>query len=93
MQLLHRAAAGTLESSDCCVTVEPAEGLSLEYTGANSVIFRERTERLAAEILEKNGVSGAKVAIQDQGAIEITIKARLETALLRAARPEEEEAI
>ena len=88
MKLLHTASAGTLESSDCVVTVSPGETLELDYRGANSVIFAKRTEALVREILGKHFVSGANVVIQDQGAIEITIKARLETALLRAAKGE-----
>ena len=84
MELLHTASAGTLESSDC----SPCERFELDYRGANSVIFAKRTEGLVREMLDKHSVSGANVVIQDQGAIEITIKARLETALLRAAKGE-----
>ena len=88
MELLHTASAGTLESSDCVVTVSPCERFELDYRGANSVIFAKRTEGLVREMLDKHSVSGASVVIQDQGAIEITINARLETALLRAAKGE-----
>lgn len=88
MKLLHTASAGTLESSDCVVTVSPSETFALDYRGANSVIFAQRTETLVREILDKHSIAAAGVVIQDQGAIEITIKARLETALLRAAKGE-----
>ena len=88
MELLHTARAGTLESSDCLVTVSPSDSFELEYNGANSVIFAKRTETLARGVLEKCGVSGANITIQDQGAIGLTIKARLETALFRAAKEE-----
>lgn len=86
--IAHTAAAGTLESSDCIVTVSPSDRVELEYSGANSVIFAKRTKNLVDAVLRKNNVSAAKIRIQDQGAIEITIKARLETALLRAAKGE-----
>ena len=86
MTLLHTAAAGTLESSDCYVTVSPDETFKLKYSGANSEIFAKRTERLVKSVLDEN--KEARVTIQDQGAIEITIKARLETALERASTPE-----
>ena len=88
MQLLHTARAGTLESSDCLVTVSPSDSFKLEYNGANSVIFAKRTEELVRAMLEKTGAENAKITIQDQGAIGITIKARLETALNRAAKEE-----
>ncbi len=85
MKLLHTASAGTLESSDCVVTVSPGEEIILDYRGANSAIFSKRTEELTRAILAKHSVEAACVVIQDQGAIEITIKARLESALMRAA--------
>lgn len=88
MLLLHTASAGTLESSDCLVTAAPGDGFALDYRGANSAVFAKRTERIVREMLESHSVAGAKISIQDQGAIEITIKARLETALLRAAKGE-----
>jgi citrate lyase subunit gamma (acyl carrier protein) len=84
--LLNTASAGTLESSDCLVTVSPSEKLKLEYKGANSEVFAERTIRLVESIAKKHELNGAEISIQDQGALEITIKARLETALMRACK-------
>ena len=84
--LLNTASAGTLESSDCLVTVSPAEKLKLEYKGANSEIFAERTKAIVENVLKKYGLGGAEISIQDQGALEITIKARLETAVSRARK-------
>ena len=86
MVLLNTASAGTLESSDCLVTVSPAEKLKLEYKGANSEVFAERTMMLVENVLKRYGLGGAEISIQDQGALEITIKARLETALNRACK-------
>ncbi|NLX85440.1 MAG: citrate lyase acyl carrier protein [Synergistaceae bacterium] len=84
--LLHTASAGTLESSDCLVTVSPAEKLALEYKGANSTVFAERTMRLVESVTKGYALTGAEISIQDQGALEITIRARLETALERAGK-------
>ncbi len=84
--LIRTASAGTLESSDCVVTVSPAEKLELEYKGANSTVFAERTRQLVEDIAEQHSLPGAKVSIHDQGALEITMKARLETALMRAVK-------
>lgn len=88
MMIIRTASAGTLESSDCQVTVSPSEVTELEYSGANSVIFAKRTRNLVDEVLGENNVGHAKIAIYDQGAIEITIRARLETALKRASKRE-----
>lgn len=86
MVILHTASAGTLESSDCQVLVSPSDKIEIEYTGPNSVIFAKRTQALANDVLKECGVQGAKVAIHDQGAITITIRARLKTALARASK-------
>ena len=84
--LLHTASAGTLESSDCLVTVSPSEKLGLEYKGANSTVFAERTLCLVESVAKEYGIKGATISIQDQGALEITIRARIETALERAGK-------
>lgn len=88
MIIVRTAAAGTVESSDCRVTVSPAKERSLSYAGANSVIFAKRTQSLVDEVLDQYSVSGAQVSIQDQGAIAVTMRARLETALKRASQEE-----
>ena len=84
--LLHTASAGTLESSDCLVTVSPAGKLNLEYKGANSTVFAERTMCLVESIANEYDLKGVEISIQDQGALEITLRARIETALERAGK-------
>jgi citrate lyase subunit gamma (acyl carrier protein) len=86
MKLLRMASAGKTDSADCMVTVSPADGISLDYRGANREIFAQRTRKLVEEVLNDMSVSGAAVVIDDHGAIKITIRARLETALERAAK-------
>jgi Malonate decarboxylase delta subunit (MdcD). len=41
---------------------------------------------LVENVSKRYSLSGAEISIQDQGALEITIKARLETALMRAVK-------
>ena len=84
--MLHTASAGTLESSDCLVTVSPAGKLNLEYKGANSTVFAERTMCLVESIANEYDLKGVEISIQDQGALEITLRARIETALERAGK-------
>ncbi|MDR1481017.1 MAG: citrate lyase acyl carrier protein [Synergistaceae bacterium] len=78
------ASAGTLESSDCLVTVVPAEVDGIRYEGANRAIFLNRTEKIAREIMERYPIENASIRIQDQGALEVTLRARIETAVERA---------
>ncbi len=87
MGLIRRMGqAGTLESADCLVTVVRAENDSLDYRGGNRKLFGERTRKLVQETLARFQVSGVQVTIQDQGALELVIRARLETALARAIK-------
>ena len=41
---------------------------------------------LVENVSKKYSLIGAEISIQDQGALAITIKARLETALMRAVK-------
>lgn len=90
LRAVRRAQAGTLESSDCLVTVEASpEGRRLDHRGGNAALFRDRTKRLLDEILDGAGIDGITVQILDQGALEPTLRARIETALARALAAEE----
>jgi citrate lyase subunit gamma (acyl carrier protein) len=66
------------------VVVSPSDGYALEYGGQNEAIFKRRTERIVREIAER--YAPAEVRIQDRGALEATLRARVETAFERASR-------
>ena len=83
--MIGTAQAGSLESSDCMVIVSPAGSFSLDYRGPNSRLFGGRTEAIAREMADRYAPEGAEVRIQDRGALEITLRARIETAFKRAA--------
>jgi len=80
------AAAGSLESSDVLVTVSPEAGADVELQVESIVIkqYGERIRSVAAEVASRMGLSGARLRIQDRGALECTLRARLETAIERA---------
>ncbi len=80
------AQAGTLESSDCVVTVSPGKGINLDYRGANAMLFQKRTHTLVETLLKQKGIGDADIQIQDQGALEPTMVARISTALARASK-------
>ena len=83
IRLVTKAQAGTLESSDCMVVVSPSEGYALEYGGQNEALFKNRTARIVREIAER--YAPALVQVQDRGALEVTLRARVETAFARAS--------
>lgn len=85
MEIKKAAMAGTLESSDAQVTVEPGDG-TVELTIESSVIY-QFGKQIRAVILETLGrleVTSAKVKVVDKGALDCTLKARVECAVFRS---------
>ena len=85
MQLKHNAIAGTLESSDAQVMVEPADQLSIMIRSEVEAQYGDQIRATAEEVLNNLEVEGVSLVIQDQGALDCTIRARIQTAILRAA--------
>ena len=89
MEIKKTAVAGTLESSDCMVTVEPAKtGIELELESAVIRQYGRQIRKVALATLKRLGVRNARVSIVDKGALDCTIKARVECAVMRAAEHE-----
>lgn len=85
MEICKPAMAGTLESSDAQVTVEPGEG-SVELTLSSSVMnqYGRQIKATVLETLERLGVKSARVTVVDKGALDCTLKARVECAVFRS---------
>ena len=68
MEIKKTAMAGTLESSDAQVTVEPGDG-TIELTIESSVIhqYGRQIRKVTLETLDRLGVDNAKVTIFDKG--------------------------
>lgn len=85
MKLIKAAMAGTLESSDAQVIIEPWEkGVELELTSSVMNQYGRRVRQVVLETLEQLGVEGAKVTVNDKGALDCTLKARIEAAVYRS---------
>ncbi len=85
MEILKPAMAGTLESSDAQVMVEPGDAgieLSLESSVMNQ--YGRQIKATVLETLDRLGVENARVAVVDKGALDCTIKARVECAVFRS---------
>ena len=84
MQIVKPAAAGTMESSDVYVEVEPGtQGLQLHLESVVAQQFGQAILETVREVLVENGVENANVRIVDRGALDCVIRARVETAILR----------
>ena len=83
MQIVKNAAAGTMESSDVYVEIEPAQALTVQLESVVKVQFGEAILAVVQEVLKENGVEKANVRVVDRGALECVIRARVETAIHR----------
>lgn len=84
MKITCNAVAGTLESSDVYVKVEPCETLDIEI---ESVVYNQFAEQIKAcvqEVLNELEVETGRIFVNDKGAIDCVIQARVETAIRRA---------
>ena len=84
MKIVKCASAGTMESSDAYVEIEPADKVSVQLESVVQAQFGDAILAVANEVLQEQGVEGATVRITDRGALECVLRARLETALLRS---------
>lgn len=84
MEILKSAVAGTLESSDAMVTVEPGQGISLELSSSVMNQYGRQIKVTVLETLERLDVKNAKVTVIDKGALDCTLKARVECAVFRS---------
>ncbi len=90
MEFKKVAIAGTMESSDAQVTVEPKLG-QLDITIESSVMnqYGRQIKATVEETLEKLQVTEGIVTVVDKGALECTIKARVACAIFRSCNQSE----
>ncbi len=85
MNILKTAVAGTLESSDAQVTVEPSDsGLELSIESIVMNQYGRQIRETAGAVLTQLGIEQGKVTVIDKGALECTLKARIECAVYRS---------
>ena len=87
MEMKIDALAGTLESSDVMVRIGPAAqpGIQLEIDSIVKQQFGAAIEQVVRETLAQLGVKQASV-VDDKGALECVLRARVQAAALRAAQ-------
>ncbi len=84
MKITKAAAAGTMESSDVYVEIQPADQISVQIESVVFQQFGQQIDQVVRQVLAEHGVAGASVSLNDKGAVECVIRARVETALKRA---------
>ena len=84
MEIKKTAMAGTLESSDAQIMVEPSENLSLTIESSVMNQYGRQIKAIVLKTLDELEVKNAKVTVVDKGALECTLKARVECAVYRS---------
>ena len=84
MKITKKVQAGTLQSSDLMVLLEPADTLTVTIESTVLKQFGDLIRARVDLVLARHGIEAGVVRITDRGALDYAIEARLETALLRA---------
>ena len=87
MKLITTGNAGTMESNDIMITVEPSDegGVQVELTSSVYQKFGKQIIAVIRETAADYGVENALITAVDKGALDCTVRARVATALTRAA--------
>lgn len=83
---LKESFAGTLESGDIHVRLQPSEepGLTINLDSTVAYQFGAQIKSVITETLEGLGIDSAVVNVIDKGALDCTIRARVTAAAVRA---------
>ena len=87
LNLKQTAVAGTMESSDVMVTVKPSSepGLKIHIQSNVLTTFGDKIRAAVEEVMADFGISDAEVYLNDKGAIDCVIRARVQAAVCRAS--------
>ena len=91
MKIVKEAIAGTLESSDLLVKVAPSDKGRRDVVIKSEVIkqFGKQINLVVTDTLDKLSVSAGEIEIEDKGALDCVIRARVQAAVLRGCGSEE----
>ncbi|KUQ86418.1 citrate lyase acyl carrier protein [Enterobacter genomosp. O] len=90
MKIVQAAMAGTLESSDLMVKVSPVEsGLDVVIQSEVYKQFGDRVAEVVNETLAAFNIKQGLIVVDDKGALDCVIRARVQAALLRGTARED----
>lgn len=84
MDIIKPAQAGTMQSSDLMIFIQPAEELTVEIESTVKQQFEHLIREQIETVLQQNEVTSGTIRINDRGALDYAIIARLEAGLKRA---------
>ena len=85
MKIRKAAVCGSLQSNDCFVRIYPAEdGIKLEMSSPVMQQFGAQIEHEVRHTLASLQVDACRLVLEDKGALDYTIRSRVETVVKRA---------
>ncbi|QHM73796.1 citrate lyase acyl carrier protein [Mixta intestinalis] len=90
MKIVKAAIAGTLESSDLMVKVSPCEE-GIDVT-VNSEVYKQFGDQITAvvyETLRAFNITQGQIIVEDKGALDCVIRARMQAAILRGTESQD----
>jgi citrate lyase subunit gamma (acyl carrier protein) len=87
LELKKPAVAGTLESSDIQISMapNPGKGIEIELDSVVKMQFGDSILATVRRLLEEFEIAEARISLNDKGAIDAVIAARMQTVICRAA--------
>ena len=87
MEIKETASAGTIDKCDCIVTVSKGEG-DIKINLSSKVLYQygDSIRNTILQTLKKLNVNNVTVDVEDMGAFEYVIVARLEAAIYRSQK-------
>ena len=87
MEIKETASAGTIEKCDCLVTVSKGDG-DIKINLSSKVLYQygDSIKNTILQTLKKLDVNDVTVDVEDMGAFEYVIVARLEAAIYRSQK-------
>ena len=89
MKIQKEAMAGTLESSDLLVKVVPNTGIEIIINSDVNKQFGDQIRAVVNNTLNELNLTDGLIIIDDKGALDCAIKARVQCAVLRGAEETE----
>ena len=90
MKIVKSAQSGTMQSSDLMIFLEPAEDLRIDIESTVKQQFEHLIRAQVERVLEQHEVNCGHIRINDRGALDYAIVARLEAGLKRACAGQSE---
>ncbi len=87
MEIIQKAQAGSFESSDIIILVEPnhKKGRKIMVDSTVMLEYGEQIKKIINDKLDEFDIKNIHLIAKDKGALDLTICARLETAIKRAS--------